>query len=112
MQVLWDRSPRTAAEVAELLADETQWSPRTVKTLLARLVKKGALGYEEQGRRYLYWPRISRESCIDAEGRSLADRAFAGATSPLLMHFVERSQLSQDEIDELKALLERKEPRR
>ena len=109
MQALWTEAPLTAAEVANAIADRSEWSDRTVKTLLARLVKKGALAYEVDGKRYLYKPVVSREACIDAEGRSLADRAFDGATSPLLIHFVERSDLSAEEIAVLKRILAEKE---
>lgn len=106
MEVLWDRHPRTAAEVVEALDSDRRWSPRTVKTLLARLVKKGALTAEEDGPRYRYAPRVSRDECVLAEGQSFRERFFKGRTSPLLQHFVQQGELSADDIARLRALLD------
>ena len=107
MRVLWDESPLSAAAVIERL-DHRDWHPRTVKTLLARLVKKGALGYREEGRQYLYHPLVDRASCVRAESRSLVDR-LADAAPALLVNLVDEVELSDDEIAELRALLDRKE---
>jgi BlaI family penicillinase repressor len=106
MEVLWDRHPRTAAEVVEALDGDRPWSPRTVKTLLARLVKKRALSAEEDGPRYRYSPRVSRDECVHAEGRSFRERFFKGRTSPLVQHFVEQGDLSAEDIERLRALLD------
>ncbi len=109
MQVLWDRHPRTAAEVIEALGPERGWSDRTVKTLLSRLLKKGVLAHESEGRRYLYRPRITREECVRAESESFLNRVFGGEASPLLAHFVREGELSEDDLAELRALLREKE---
>lgn len=108
MQVLWESAPRCAAEVAEALAPRRDWSDRTVKTLLGRLLKKGALEAEADGKRYLYRPRVEREECVRAEGQSFLRRVFGGEASPLLAHFVEEAELSGEEIDALRTLLARK----
>lgn len=109
MRILWSRSPLAANEVVEALAGRKEWSPRTVKTLLNRLVKKGALAYEEQGNRYLYRPAVSEEACVGSESRSFLERVFGGAAGPMLNHFVRHARLSRDEIAELKRILDRKE---
>jgi len=109
MQVLWERSPLAANDVVDALAAQRDWSPRTVKTMLNRLVKKGALGFEAQGKRYLYKPKVSREACVRREGRSFLSRVFGGALGPMLVHFVNEHPLRPDEIAELKKMLERKE---
>ena len=111
MQVLWDRHPLTAAEVIEALPADHDWSDRTVKTLLSRLSKKGVLGHEEEGRRYLYRPLLSREQCVQAESESFVKRVFGGAASPLLAHFLREGDLSAAEIAELRALLRALEAR-
>jgi BlaI family transcriptional regulator, penicillinase repressor len=109
MRILWDRHPRTAAEVIEALGADREWSDRTVKTLLSRLLKKGVLTHEIEGRRYLYRPRLTRDRCVRAEGESFLKKVFGGATSPLLAHFVKQGKLSPDEIAELRDLLRDKE---
>ena len=63
MKVVWDAEPVAASDVAAKLADQRKWHPQTVKTLLTRLVTKGALAYRAEGKRYLYRSRISREAC-------------------------------------------------
>lgn len=109
MNVIWDApGPVLANDVVEALASKKDWSPRTVKTLLNRLVKKKALGYEVQGKSYLYRPRVSREQCARAESRSFLSRVFGGASGAMLAHFIEQADLSPDEIRQLKKILERK----
>ena len=94
MQVLWERSPLTGSEVADALCERMQWHPKTVKTLLGRLVRKGALRYREEGNRYLYQPAYPRELYVDQETRSFLDRVFGGDATAALVHFVEASDLS------------------
>lgn len=109
MTVLWDAdSPRTASEVAESLSERKSWHPKTVKTLLSRLVRKGALRFREEGNRYLYRPAFGRERYVAAESRSFIDRVFGGDAAPMLLHFMQTSQLTESEVEELRALLDRK----
>ena len=107
MSVLWDTSPLTGSEVAERMGAH----PKTVKTLLTRLVKKGVLRFREEGNRYLYRPVFPRERYVAAESRSFVDRVFGGEATPALLHFVENVELSEEDIRELRAILERKEKR-
>ncbi|KAA3611954.1 MAG: hypothetical protein DWQ01_05385 [Planctomycetota bacterium] len=109
MEVVWEHHPIPAGGVVSRLAESKQWSPQTIKTLLARLVKKGALSFTQEGKRYWYSPQVSRSRCIQAESQSFMARVFRGKSSPLLAHFVKEAELSAEEISELKALLERKE---
>src|SRR3954470_4088858 len=110
MQALWDAgAPLTANEVVDRVADRRGWNPRTVKTLLNRLVKKRALGFEAEGNRYRYYPLVTREECVRRESRSFLARVFGGATGAMLVHFVNESPLTPDEIGQLKRVLARKE---
>ena len=111
MRVVWERHPITAQEVARALDPHRDWSARTVKTLLARLVKKGALGFESEGQRYRYHPLVSRGECVRVESESFLQRVFGGAASPLLAHFVREGRLSPEEFAELRRLLEEEERR-
>lgn len=109
MRVLWEEHPLGAQEVVQRLEPGLSWSPRTVKTLLARLVRKRALSAETEGARYLYRPRVSRGECLAAASRSFLERVVGGSASPLLVHFLRESELSAEEIAELRRILEEKE---
>ena len=110
MEVLWAESPLTATEVAERIPDERGWSERTVKTMLGRLLTKGALVHEEDGRRYLYRPAVSRDAYAAKETRRFADRLFGGRAAPLVAHLAEGEGLSAEDIAELEALLKELRP--
>ena len=108
LEALWDGHPATANDLVERLARATDWHPRTVKTLLGRLVKKGAVRYRPDGKRYLYSPAVERAACVREESRSFLERVFGGAAAPALVHLVEDADLSDEEIRRLQNLLERK----
>ena len=105
MEVLWESSPRTASEVAKELIQTKDWAENTVRTLLSRLVEKGALQIVEGSPR-LYAPAVKRESFVEAESESFLDRIFQGAAKPLLVHFASNARLTPDEVRELKQLLD------
>ncbi|MCA8959327.1 MAG: BlaI/MecI/CopY family transcriptional regulator [Planctomycetes bacterium] len=109
MRVVWDHEPVTARAIVEALEPHKEWTEATVKTLLNRLVRKGVLDFEVDGKRYLYSARLSREHCVRAESRSFLERVFGGSTTPLLAHFLRESQLDTDQIRELEELLKEKE---
>ncbi len=109
MKICWNRSPVTAQEIIDRLAALDDWHPKTVKTLLNRLVKKRALGFKKDGRAYLYHPLVTEKDCVSAESRSFLDRVFGGSLRPMLAHFVEHQKLSSSEISELKTLLKQQE---
>ena len=110
MRVLWQRGkdPLTAQEIVDELAPRKEWSPRTVKTMLNRLVKKGALGFKAEGKRYLYSAKVSQEQCVRQESRSFLDRVFGGSAAPMLNYFVQNAKLSDQEMAELRKLLDSK----
>lgn len=110
MEVLWAESPLSAAEVAERIPAERAWTLQTVKTMLARLLAKGALAHEEVGRRFLYRPAVAREDYVAAESRRLLDRLFDGRLTPLVAQLAERNDLSARDIAEIEALLKRLKP--
>lgn len=105
MEVLWDEAPLTAADVTERIDPAKGWSDRTVKTMLSRLLGKGILAHEEDGRRYLYRPTVARADYVAVESRKLVDRLFGGRIMPLVAHLAERDALSDADIAEIEALL-------
>jgi len=108
MVVLWDRSPLTSAEVVEKLAGQRSWNPRTIKTLLNRLVTKRAVAFAAQGKRYLYRPSVSREACVRQESRSFLSRVFRGSTGPMLVQFVQHAELTEADVEALRKVLQEK----
>jgi len=108
MLILWDQSPLTAGEVVQRLEGRRDWNPRTIKTLLNRLLKKQAIGFNTQQNRYLYFPKVTKETCIRVESRSFAARVFGGATGPMLVQFVRQANLSPQEIEQLTKVLKEK----
>jgi BlaI family penicillinase repressor len=110
MEILWgSAAPLTANDVVDGLGRKNRWSPRTVKSLLNRLVKKRALGFETEGKRYLYFPNVSRADCVRSRSSSFVASVFGGAVGPMLAHFVSEAPLTPQEIRELKEMLERRE---
>jgi BlaI family penicillinase repressor len=109
MTVVWRRAPVTASAVTGELRRPRRWSLATVRTLLRRLVNKGALAREIEGKRYLYTPKVSMEACVRRESESFWDRVLGRAPSQALIHLVERADLSNDDIQELRRILREKE---
>ena len=107
MEALWESNPQTASEVTKMLRPTTNWAENTVRTLLTRLVEKGALktGENTSGTR-TYLPAVKREACVRAEGESFMQRMFGGAAKPLLVHFAQNSKLTAEEVKELKKILD------
>ena len=105
MEALWEKSPLTAVEVCDSVCGERGWSMPTVKTLLSRLVAKGAVSTQPDGRRFLYSPLIARDEYVGGESRRLVDRLFGGRAAPLFAHLAESEALSDDDIAEIERLL-------
>ena len=109
MNVVWQKSPIPASEIVQQLSARNKWHSRTIRTLLDRLVKKGALTIAEDGKRNLYAPAISMDECIHHESRSFIDRVFGGEPVSMLLNLVKNTKLSADEIKQLKKILSEKE---
>jgi BlaI family transcriptional regulator, penicillinase repressor len=108
MKTIWESTAITANGIVDALSGTTTWSPKTIKTLLNRLVKKGAVGYDNQGREYLYFPMIEQSVFVKEESRFFLKRVFGGALKPMLAALVESESLSPEDIEELKSILEKK----
>lgn len=106
MEVLWERHPLSADEVITRLSGGNEWAEATVKTLLNRLLNKGAIRADKDGRRYLYSPRVQRDAWLLEESSSLIERLFDGRVAPLVAHFSQHQRLSRDDVAELRKLLE------
>lgn len=105
MEILWRRSPLAAEEVVSALDKSQDWQEATIKTLLNRLLKKGAIRAVKDGRRYLYTPLLARADWVQSQSEGLLDRLFGGRVAPLVAHFFERRKLTRKDIAELKRLI-------
>jgi BlaI family penicillinase repressor len=112
MSVLWEHGKLDARRVFAELADEREWAYQTVKTLLSRLVAKGAVAYDQVGNSYLYRPAVAREEMTRQEVRSVFERVVGAAVSPVLAHFIDEAELSEDDIRKLQQLLDEKRKKR
>lgn len=108
MEPIWSAGAATAADVIRQLRETHDWNHSTIRTLLARLVEKGALAYDVDGSRYIYRAAVSREQCVRQESRSFLQKAFGGDVAALLAHFVEEASLDRDQIEQLRRLLAQK----
>ena len=105
MEVLWRRGSCTAEQVVEALSESTDWREGTVKALINRLLKKGAVSAEADGRRFVYTAVESRTDWVQVESRSFLQRMFGGKVAPLVAHFSERGELSPSDIAALRKLV-------
>jgi len=107
MRIVWKRQPVTSADVIlELQKADPSWRAVTAKTLLNRLVRKGALGFESIGRIYHYSAKVAESECVAAATRSFLDRVFGGSLTGMMAHYVEHRKLSRAQMSELRRILE------
>ncbi len=102
MKVIWNSHPATASEIIDVLINRTDWKPKTIKTLINRLLTKGAIGFEKSGREYVYFPIIKEADFVKTESRIFVKRIFDGALKPMLVSMVENEDLTLDDLDELR----------
>jgi len=107
MEVFWNAEGALSADdVVAAMANDRDWSPGTIRTFLTRLLKKKALAATPDGRRYLYRPLVRREDYVHEQSRNLIDRLFGGRLAAFVTEFSERQDLSREEVEELKRLIE------
>ena len=109
MKIVWDKSPCPAQEIIDLLSPVKGWKPKTIKSLISRLVNKEALGFHKAGKIYSYYPRVTKKECARIETKSFLNKVYDGALKSMLTAFIQEEKLSLEEIEELKKILEEKE---
>ena len=109
MKIIWKDNPIMASEIIDVLTKTTDWKPKTIKTLLNRLLTKDAIGYEKSGREYNYYPLIEEADFVKTESRMFLKRIFGGAMKPMLVSMVENKDLTLEDIDELRKYIIEKE---
>jgi BlaI family transcriptional regulator, penicillinase repressor len=106
MRVVWSLGEATSSEIVTALDRDTKWKPRTIRTLIGRLTKKGALAYREQGREFIYRASVDEKHCKTTISRHFLDRIFGGHLAPFVANLVESGNYSETDIAELKRIVE------
>ena len=105
MKVIWKDAPISTNEVTEKLTQTTDWSPKTIQTMLKRLVTKKALTYEKQSRVFVYTPLVPETEYIRQESNSFLNKYYNGNIVSMLTSYLEDDKLSKTELDTLRHLL-------
>ncbi|MED3688001.1 penicillinase repressor BlaI [Peribacillus butanolivorans] len=108
MNVLWDKAPQTANDIIFSLQESTDWKPKTIRTLLDRLVQKDVVGVNKNLRVYTFYPLYTQEECQRAETESFINRIYGGTLKSMLVQFIQEDTLSDDDINELRFILNKK----
>lgn len=106
MKVIWANAPISTNEVVDQLLETTKWSSKTIQSLLARLVKKGALDYEKKSRVFIYTPLVKEEEYLERESDTFLNRFYNGTLSTMVVNFLEQDKLTKSDIQELKKILD------
>jgi BlaI family penicillinase repressor len=108
MNVLWEKSPQTANEVISSLQEKMDWKPKTIRTLLDRLVKKEVVGVNQNQKVYTFYPRYTQAECQQAEAQSFLKRIYGGTMKSMLVQFIQDDSLSEEDMKELRSILDKK----
>lgn len=108
MNTLWEKAPQTANEVILSLQERTEWKPKTIRTLLDRLVQKKVVGVNQDQRVYTFFPLYTQDECQHAEAQSFLKRIYGGTLKSMLVQFIQEDSLSEEDIKELRSILNKK----
>jgi len=109
LQILWKESPLTAQEIIDGLERSGSSHPKTVKTLINRLLNKGAIKFKEANRKYLYYPVVKKKDFYGVKTESFLNKFFDGELSPLVSFFSSHKKLTTSEIARIRKLLDEQE---
>lgn len=105
MKIVWKYAPINTNEITEHLLKTTSWKAKTIQTLIKRLVTKGALTYEKQGRIFVYTPLVKENEYVNHESNSFLKRFYDGNIGIMLSAYLENNRLSENEIQQLRSIL-------
>jgi BlaI family penicillinase repressor len=107
MQLLWEESPLTIAQMTERMLEETGWTKYTVISFLTRMEEKGAIRHKEGGKSKLFYPIWKKNEAVQTEVRHFLDRVFGGNVGLLVNSMAEADALTQEDLDEMQAILDK-----
>lgn len=105
LTVLWNDHPLTVGQIIERVQQDNDWHVNTIKTMLTRLNKKGAVEREKDGKRFFYFPIVTREEIINEEAEGFLTRFFDGKMAPLIAHFADKKKVTKEELAEIEAIV-------
>lgn len=105
MKIVWKEAPISTNDITRQLLRTTSWNPKTIQTLIKRLVNKGALAYEKQGRVFVYTPLVDQKEYVGQQSSSFLKRFYHGDLTAMVSSFLEEDRLSEKDIQELRTLL-------
>ena len=109
LALLWGESPLSTAAIVERLGTSKGWSRGTTRSLLTRLVRKGAVRVRNIGDRQHYEPLLRKEDSVRHESRSFVERVFSGVSADMVIAMVEETRMSPEQIRRLRGILRQKE---
>lgn len=108
MKIIWKSAPISTNEITEKLMHSTTWGPKTIQTLIKRLVIKRALTYEKQGRLFIYTPLIEEDEYVNQQSNTFLQRFYNGDITAMLSAYIENDNLSDADIESLRSLFSKK----
>ncbi|SFP68925.1 penicillinase repressor BlaI [Salibacterium halotolerans] len=112
LKLLWEKAPQTANDIISSLQAQTNWKPNTVRTLLDRLTKKEVVGVHKNQRLYTFYPLYSQDECQRAKADSFVKRFYDGTLKSMLVQFIQDEDLSEEDIKELRSILDKKQDKK
>lgn len=108
MKILWQESPLTSTNIIESLKSKTNWKPKTIHSLIDRLVKKGAVAVNKDYSQFQFYPIVEKKGCINEETKSFIEKFYNGSSNFMISSFIKNEKMSKDEIEDLQRLLNEK----
>jgi BlaI family penicillinase repressor len=110
LKILWNAGPQTSSQIVDKLEETTHWKPKTIQTLITRLVSKGALDTDKSNpKTYIYSPVVSEEEYKKYANESFLQKLYNGSVRSMLTSFIKEQKLTKEELEELKGLLDEEE---
>lgn len=107
LSILWSEQPLTVGQLIERAQLEEDWHENTIKTMLIRLAKKGALERYKDGKRYFYRPLLDKNDALLEESEGFLSQFFEGKMAPLVAHFAKNKKLKPQDIDDIQRILDK-----
>lgn len=109
MKIVWEYAPINTVEVIDKLSKASKWSPKTIQTMLLRLVKKGILSCEKDGRVFVYTPIVKKKDYLAQESSTFLNRFYKGTINSMILNFLEQDKLTSQDIEELRQILDERQ---
>lgn len=110
MKIIWKNPNCTALDIIEQLKDRQKWKPKTIKTLISRLIDKKIIGFEQSGREYKYYSLVNEAECRKAESDTFLQKVYNGSLKSMLLNFIEKENLTKEDIEDLRSILNERKP--